>query len=149
MPEWTKKRLVIGLAVFFTAVGIWEFRLKPQYRPMYEHGVVLYQHGRYLEALQEFERAYAIAPNAVEVIAMAGWTNLKLRRYEEARFYFQRAQRLEPRNQEAQLGAAFVAWHAGQKLETARIEKLAAKHPEDEDVRQLLRAARAQSRQTR
>lgn len=145
MPEWTKKRLVLGLAVFFTAIGIWEFRLKPQYRPMYERGVVLYQHGRYLQALGEFEQAYAVAPNAVEVIVMAGWSNLKLRRYEEARFYFQRAQRVEPRNVEAQLGAAFVAWHAGQKLDTQRIERLAAKQPQDEDVRELLKAARAQN----
>jgi tetratricopeptide (TPR) repeat protein len=144
VPEWTKKRLVLGLAVFFTAVGIWEFRLKPQFRPMYEEGIVLYQHERYLEALQEFERAYRVAPNEVEVIAMMGWSNLKLRRYEEARFYFQRAQRIDPRNGEAQLGAAFVEWHGGRRLDTRKVERLAARYPDDADVQALAEAARKQ-----
>ncbi len=146
MPEWAKNRVVLGLAAFFLAVGIWEFRLKPQFRPMYERGVVLYQQPSYLEALREFERAYAVAPNRVEVIVMAGWSNLKLGRYEEARFYFQRAQRIEPRNGEAQLGAAFVDWQAGRPLDAEKIERLAARYPENGDVRALLTAARRQSR---
>jgi tetratricopeptide (TPR) repeat protein len=148
MPSWTKNRVVLGLAVFFAAMAVWEFRLKPQFRPMYERGIVLYQHGRYEEALREFDRAYQVAPNAVEVIVMMGWSNLKLRRYEEAGFYFQRAQRLDPRNDEAQLGGAFVAWHGGQRLDVKKIEKLGGRYTDDADVRALVAAARAQRQQS-
>ena len=143
MPKWAKNRLVLGLAVFFLAIGIWEAH-KPRFRPMYEEGIVLYQHQRYPEALREFERAYQVAPNEVSVIVMVGWSNLKLRRYEEARFYFQRAQRIEPRDGEAQLGAAFVDWYAGRRLDARKIERLAAKYPNDADVRSLAEAARKQ-----
>ncbi len=146
MPEWTRNRLWVGLAVFFTAMGIWEFGLKPQFRPMYERGIVLYQQQRYLEALQQFDRAYGVAPNQVAVIVMVGWSNLKLRRYEEAHFYFQRAQRLDPGNAEAQLGAAFVAWHTGQSLEGKRIQRLAARFPVDPDVRAMAEAAKAKEK---
>ena len=145
MPEWAKNRVVLGLAAFFVAMGIWEAR-KPKFRPMYESGVVLYRDGHYLEGLREFERAYAVAPNQVDVIVMVGWSNLKLRRYEEARFYFQRAQRIEPRNEEAQLGAAFADWHTGRALNARRIERLMERYPDDADVRALLTAARAQQR---
>ena len=143
MPEWTKNRVVLGLAVFFVAIGVWESR-KPRFRPMYEQGVVLYRDQRYLEALQQFERAYAVAPNQVEVLAMAGWSNLKLQRYEEARFYFQRAQRIEPRDPEAQLGAALVDWQSGRTLEVKRIRSLAARFPDDPDVRAMAEAANRQ-----
>lgn len=141
-----KKRLVLGLAVFFSAVAVWEFRLKPQFRPMYERGIVRYQQGRYLEALEEFERAYAVAPNQVDVIVMVGWSNLKLRRYEEAGFYFQRAGRIEPRNSEAQLGAVYVAWHAGRPVDRKVVERLAAKYPDDADVRAIAEAVRRQGK---
>jgi len=146
MPKWATNRLVLGLAVFFAAMAMWEFRLKPQYRPMYERGIVLYHDGRYEPALREFERAYQVAPNAVEVIVMMGWSNLKLRRYEEARFFFQRAERIDPRNDEARLGAAFVAWHGGQRLDVKQVEKLAVRHADDADVQALVAAARKQQR---
>lgn len=146
MPEWARNRVVIGLAVFFLAVGMWEAH-KPKFRPVYEEGVLLYQRGNALGALHEFERAYAIAPNQLEVIVMLGWSNLKLRRYEEARFYFRRAQRIEPRNTEARLGMEFVDWQAGRPLDAKHIEALAAKVPGDEDVQRLLKAAREQARE--
>ena len=143
MPEWTRNRLVLGLAVFFIAMGIWQSR-KPQFRPMYEQGMVLYQQQSYLEALQQFDRAYGVAPNQEAVIVMMGWSNLKLRRYEEARFYFQRALRLEPHNAEAQLGAALVAWQSGQRLDGRKIERLAARFPGDPEVRAMAEAVRKQ-----
>lgn len=146
MPKWTSNRLTLGLAVFFAAMAVWEFQLKPQYRPMYEQGSVLYHEQRYEAALHEFERAYQVAPNAMEVIVMMGWSNLKLGRNEEARFYFQRAERVDPRNDEARLGAAFVAWHSGQKLDAKRIEKSAARYAGDAEVQALLAAARKQQR---
>ncbi len=146
MPKWATNRVALGLAVFFAAMAMWEFRLKPQYRPMYEQGSVLYHDGKYEPALRQFERAYQVAPNAVEVIVMMGWSNLKLRRYEEARFYFQRAERVDPRNEEARLGAAFVAWHGGQRLDAKQIEKLAGRYPGDADMQALAAAAREQQR---
>ena len=145
MRSWWRNRVVIGLAVFLCAVGAWDFHFKPQFRPMYERGVVLYRGAQYEDALREFAEAYRVASNEPEVIVMLGWTNLKLRRYEEARFYFQRARRLDPRNDEGQLGMAFLAWHSGQHLDVNKVEKLAARHRDDADVRAMLQAARRQA----
>src|SRR5262245_46579328 len=110
---WLTNRVVIGLIVFFTLIGFWEFSWKPQYRGFYEQGVVYYQAGRYQEALNEFNTAYNIAPNAVDVLMMQGWVNLKLRRYEEARMFFDRVLRIDPRVEEARMGAGFVALDTG------------------------------------
>ncbi len=145
MPSWARNRVVLGMAAFFLAIGVWQAH-RAKFRPMYEEGIRLYQHERYLEALRQFERAYAVAPNQAEVIVMVGWSNLKLRRYEEAQFYFKRAGRIEPRNGEAQLGAAFVDWHAGRPLDARKIERLAARSPGDEEVRALAEAAKKQAR---
>ncbi len=110
---WLTNRVLIGLLLFFTLVGLWEFKWKPQYRPHYEAGVSYYQSAEYQDALSAFERAYQIAPNSLDVIMMMGWANLKLRRFEEARFFFDRAIRIDPRTDEAQMGAAFVAMETG------------------------------------
>jgi len=142
MPKWAKNRVVIGLAVFFAVMVTWEFGFKPQFRPMYEQGTALYQKGRYEEALREFSRAYDIAPNELEVVVMMGWANLKLGRGEEAWFYFQRARRLDPRSDEAQIGAMFVAVRRGEKIDRARLEKLRARHPGNPDVEELAKAVR-------
>ncbi len=110
---WFTNRVVLGLLVFLVLVGIWEFRWKPQYRPYYEQGVAYYQRGTYIQAQSQFERAYDIAPNATDVIMMLGWTNLKLHRFEEARFFFDRVLRIDPRIEEAQMGSSFVALETG------------------------------------
>lgn len=139
MPEWARNRVVLGMVVFFVAIGVWESR-KPRFRPMYEEGTVLYRQARYTEALAEFERAYAVAPNEVEVIVMLGWAHLKLQHHEEARFCFQRAQRIDPRNSEAQLGAVFVDWQSGQTVDEKKVRNLAARYPDDPDVRAMAEA---------
>ena len=110
---WLTNRVLIGLALFFILVGFWEFRWKPQYRPHYETGVSYYQAGKYMEALNAFQQAYEIAPNSLDVIMMMGWANLKVKRFEDARFYFDRAIKIDPRTDEAQIGAAFVALETG------------------------------------
>ncbi len=110
---WLTNRVLIGLFLFFGVVAVWEFRWKPQYRPYYEEGVAYYQAGRYPDAASAFTRAYQIAPNSLDVIMMMGWANLKLKRFEEARFYFDRAIKIDPRTDEAQIGAAFVALETG------------------------------------
>ena len=128
-------RVFLGMLVFFVAVGMWEFRWKPQYRPFYEQGIALYQKEQYLPALRQFTRAYEISPNAVDVIIMMGWTNLKLKRWEEARFYFNRAIRIDPRLEEAQMGAAFVALETGHgKLDPALLSRLLGKRQGDPNV---------------
>ena len=106
-------RVLIGMVVFFMLVGLWEFRWKPQYRPLYEVGVSHYQAGRYPEALDQFQRAYEIAPNSLDVILMLGWAHFKVNHFEDARFFFDRALRINERTEEAQLGAAFVALETG------------------------------------
>ncbi|MBI2683555.1 MAG: hypothetical protein HYX26_10160 [Acidobacteriales bacterium] len=106
-------RVTLGLILFFILIGVWEFKWKPQYRPLYQDGVKLYQDARYREALEVMNKAYDIAPNSVDVIMMQGWINLKLKRYEEARLYFGRVLRIDPRVEEAQLGQAFVTLETG------------------------------------
>ncbi len=111
--RWFTNRVVWGLLVFLVGVGIWEFRYKPQYRPFYEEGVKRYQAGEYMESLDQFQRAYAIAPNSTDVLLMMGWSNMKLHHFEEARFYFERALRIDPRITEARLGLSFVVLETG------------------------------------
>ncbi len=137
MRSWWRNRVLLGVAVFLCAIGAWEFRLKPQFRPMYERGVVLYRAGQLENALREFGEAYAVSPNQVEVILMVGWTNLKLRRLEESRYYFARAQRLSPYNNEAQVGAVLVEWNSGRAVDRAKAKRLAAKFPNDADLKAI------------
>ena len=98
-------RVILGMLVFFIAVAFWVFRVQKQYQPLYKEGVADYQQGQYTDALDKFSRAYNIAPNAQDVILMMGWTNLKLRRFEEAGYYFNRALAVDPKAEEARLGA--------------------------------------------
>jgi hypothetical protein len=139
---WATNRVVIGLIVFFIAIGFWEFKLKPQYRGYYEQGIAHYHAGRYQEALAELDRAYNIAPNAVDVLMMQGWVNLKLKRYEEARMYFDRVLRIDPRVEEARMGSAFVAIDTGRgEIDYKSISKYLGKRAADPNVAILLAAA--------
>ena len=142
MRKWWRNRVVVGLIVFLAAVAVWELAMKPQFRPGYERGVVMYRAGQFEEAVREFGGAYAIAPNEVEVVVMLGWTNLKLRRLEEARYYFGRAQRLSPYSNEAQLGAVLVDWNSGRGVDQVKVKRLAARFPNDPDVRAIVAAGR-------
>lgn len=141
-------RVFLGMLLFFTLIGLWEFRWKPQYRPFYEQGISLYQGGQYLPALRQFTRAYEISPNAVDVIIMMGWTNLKLKRWEEARFYFNRALRIDPRLEEAQMGASFVALETGRgTLDPKLLSKLLGRRQGDPNVMILVAGALQQEGQ--
>jgi hypothetical protein len=44
---------------------------------------------------------------------MLGWAHYKVNHFEDARFFFDRALRINPRTEEAQLGSAFVALETG------------------------------------
>lgn len=110
---WFLNRVFWGMFLFLFVVALWEFYWKPQYKPMYEQGVKQYQSGDYARALGSFSQAYAIAPNSTDVILMMGWTNYKLKYWDEARYYFTRALRLDPRVEEAQIGLAFVSFETG------------------------------------
>lgn len=135
---WLTNRVLIGMVVFFALVGFWEFRWKPQYRPVYEVGVSHYQAGRFPEALEQFERAYGIAPNALDVILMLGWAHFKVNHFEEARFFFDRALRINPRTEEAQLGSAFVALETGRgELDVDLIREYLGNRGADPGVRIL------------
>jgi len=101
-------RLILGMVIFLLLVGVWEFGLKAQYRPHYRAGVRHYKQGDFPRALSSFERAYAIAPNADEVVVMMGWTMLQLKRYDESAYYFGRAVKLAPADAEARRGAVLA-----------------------------------------
>ncbi|MBI2679329.1 MAG: tetratricopeptide repeat protein [Candidatus Koribacter versatilis] len=142
---WFTNRVVIGMVLFFVIMAMWEFKWKPQYRPFYENGVASYQKGRYSDALEELNRAYSVAPNALDVIVMLGWTNLKLNHFEDARFYFDRALRIDPRTEEAQIGASFVALETGRgKIDYALLNKMLGRRGQDPNVRILAAGALVQ-----
>lgn len=139
---WFTNRVIIGVAVFMVLVGFWEFKWKPQYRPHYEAGVAAYQKGAYILALGYFVRAYEIAPNSTDTVMMLGWTNLKLHRFEEARFYFDRVLRIDPRIEEAQMGASFVALETGRgKINPKFLGEMLAARGGDANVRILAAGA--------
>ena len=141
-------RVILGVLVIFVGVGLWEFHFKPQYKPLYEQAVQEYQKGEYLLALPKIEQAYEIAPNALDVIIMRGWILLKLNRFEEARVYFDRAIRLDPRAEEAQIGAGFVALETGRgTLNASILEKILGHRSADPGVRMVAAAALEQSGQ--
>jgi hypothetical protein len=141
---WWLNRIFIGLAAFLVMVGAWEFKWKPQYRPFYENGVRFYQAGDYSRALEEMNQAYKIAPNSVDVIMMEGWVNLKLKRYEEARMYFTRALRIDPRLEEARMGQAFVTLDTGRgEIDYSTLAKYLGKRTADPNVAILIAGALA------
>jgi len=143
---WLLNRVVLGLIAFFTLAALWEFKWKPQYRGFYEDGVRLYKSGQYLRALDAFNTAYGIAPNAVDVIIMQGWTNLKLNRLEEARYYFDRAIRIDPRTEEAQIGMSFVALETGRgEMDPALLSRILKGRKNDPNV--MILVAGAEERQ--
>ncbi len=135
-------RVILGMLAFFVLIAIWEFSLKPQYRPSYDTGLKHYRNGDYKAALVEFQKAYDIASNNADVVIMMGWTNLKLRRLDEARFYFDRAITIDPRAQEARLGKSFVALETGKgEIEPAVLEEILKQRSSDPDVMILAAAA--------
>ncbi|HEY3927963.1 MAG TPA: tetratricopeptide repeat protein [Candidatus Koribacter sp.] len=139
---WLFNRVVAGLIVFMIATALWEFEWKPQYRPYYEDGVRLYEKGQYQQAQGAFDRAYGISPNAVDVIVMQGWNNLKLGRFDEARYYFTRALRIDPRTEEAQIGLSFVTLETGHgEMDSAALSEILSKRKDSPDVMLLLAQA--------
>lgn len=146
---WFTNRVYIGLIIFLVLVGFWEFKWKPQYRPYYEQGVRYYQAGRYMEALVQFDHAYSIAPNSMDVVMMEGWTNLKLNRFDDARMYFDRVIRNAPHIEEAQIGAAFVAMETGKgKLDHRILARYLGKRVNDPNVAILVAGALLQDGRT-
>jgi hypothetical protein len=144
LVRWLQNRVILGMVIFFVLVGLWEFRWKPQYKPSYEAGVAAYRAGRYLDAANSLNRAYEIAPNAVDVIMMLGWTELKLNHFEEARFYFNRALKIDPRTEEARIGISFVAIETGRgELDAKLLGKILEGRSGDPNLRVLVAAAMA------
>jgi tetratricopeptide (TPR) repeat protein len=135
-------RVILGMLAFFIAVAFWQFRISKQYQPFYKEGVVDYQKGQYTDALDKFTQAYNIKPNALDVILMMGWTNLKLRRFEEAGYYFNRALAIDPKTEEARLGAGFVALETGRgTLDLRVLTDLLQRRRNDPSVKLLVAGA--------
>jgi tetratricopeptide (TPR) repeat protein len=135
-------RVILGMLAFFIVVAFWTFRVRQQYQPLYKEGVVDYQKGQYSDALEKFTRAYSISPNAQDVILMMGWTNLKLRRFEEAGYYFNRALSIDPKTEEARLGAGFVALETGRgTMDLTVLQSLLERRRNDPSVKLLVAGA--------
>jgi tetratricopeptide (TPR) repeat protein len=135
-------RVILGAVLIFLLVAAWEFHWKAQYRPMYELAIQQYHSGNYQAGLTEIEKAYEIAPNSMDVIVMRGWFLLKLHRFEEARIYFDRALKIDPREEEAQIGSAFVVLETGRgKLNTSILSKILGRRIGDPNVRIIVAGA--------
>jgi tetratricopeptide (TPR) repeat protein len=144
--KFLKNRVWMGLLIFLVGVGIYEFHWKPQYKPLYEKGIKFYHAGEYNSALDALQQAYAVAPNATDVSMMLGWTELKLRHYEEARYYFGRTLKIDQENDEARVGNAFVAVETGRgELDPDLLRRILEKRKTDPNVRVLVAAALANS----
>src|SRR5437868_8418834 len=136
---WITNRVVLGLVAILALTGFWEFKWKPQYRGYYVKGVQLYHSGKYLEAEDAFSQAYNIEPNAMDVILMEGWTNLKLNRVEVARYYFDRALRIDSGSDEANIGMSFVKLESGRgELNPVALSRILETRKNDPDVLFLL-----------
>ena len=96
-------RIWVATAVIFLAAALYEVRLKPQSRPLYERARSLYGQQNYVASLQELNRAYEIEPNSTDILVLMGWNQLKLRQLDEARNNFSRASRLNPKLVEEEL----------------------------------------------
>ncbi|HTK95680.1 MAG TPA: hypothetical protein VL382_08570 [Terriglobales bacterium] len=143
--RWLTNRVIIGMVLFFGIMAMWEFKWKPQYRPFYESGIAHYKAAEYQDALDDFTRAYNIAPNAVDVIVMMGWSNLKLKHWEDARFYFNRALRIDSRTEEAQVGVSFVALETGRgTIDYKLLNKMLGRRGRDPNIQILAAGALVQ-----
>ena len=139
---WFTNRVVLGLIAFIVITALWEFKWKPQYHDFYEEGVRLYKNGNYPLAQKALDKAYEIAPNALDVIIMEGWNNLKQNQLEQARFYFTRAVRIDPTAEEAQMGISFVALETGHgELDPALLTRILQGRKNDANVMILLAGA--------
>jgi tetratricopeptide (TPR) repeat protein len=140
-----RNRAFLGAVALLVLLGCWEFRWKPQYRPYYESGRQKYLHGDYAQALSSLETAYAIQPNATEIITLMGWTHFKLHHLDKARLYFHRALKIEPDNEEAYLGTAALELKRGKIFQLDRLEAFMQKRAGDPDVTAILAAAYVQA----
>lgn len=139
---WLTNRVVLGLIAFIVVTALWEFKWKPQYHDFYEEGVRFYKNGNYPLAQKALDKAYEIAPNALDVIIMEGWNNLKQNQLEQARFYFTRAVRIDPTAEEAQMGISFVALETGHgDLDPALLARILQGRKNDPNVMILLAGA--------
>lgn len=146
MMKLLRNRVWMGLLIFLIGVGVYEFKWKPQYKPLYEKGIKFYHDGQYNNALDTLQQAYSVAPNATDVSMMLGWTELKLRHYEEARYFFGRTLKIDPENDEARIGNAFVAVETGRgELDPDLLKRILEKRKTDPNVRVLVAAALANS----
>jgi hypothetical protein len=139
-----RNRVILGAIALLVLLGCWEFRWKPQYRPLYERSRVHYQRHEYSQALSSLSSAYEIEPNAAEVVTLLGWTNLKMHRPEEAEYFFKRALHIDGDIDEARIGLAALALDSGRPVDVRPLQHILQKRPGDPDVIALLAGAHRQ-----
>ncbi len=129
-------RVLIVIAVVLIAAALYEVKLKPQSRPLYERALNLYRQEKYAASLLELERAYQIEPNSTGILVLRGWNFLKLRQYNDARDNFGRAARLDPKLVEPQLGLAYVALETGKgEAPLVGVRAMLEKDPSNRDFK--------------
>ena len=139
LHRWATNRVLLGIVDFLCCRGFLGIQVEAAISSVLRTGGGrLPARASYDAALRQMQRAYNIAPNSTDVIMMMGWINLKLKHYEEARFYFQRVLKIDDRIEEAQMGNAFVSLETGRgELSSAILEKIFEGRQSDPNVRIL------------
>ena len=99
---------------------------------------------RFDESRAEFDRVIATKPASVEALVGTARTYAWSGQLAEARQWYERALRVEPENKDARVGLAYLDLWSGAPERAARsAAELERAHPQDADVLELGRRARA------
>ena len=100
--------------------------------------------GRQEEARREFAVVVEAKPGKVDALLGMARTYAWTGRLSEARAWYERALRVDPDNKDAQLGLAYLyLWSDSAEEAERRANELGRAHPEDPEVQELDRRARA------
>lgn len=106
-------------------------------------GEVLFQEGRFQEALQVFEEVIRQKPESVEALNNAGVTYLELGRIEEAIEALRKSLEINPGNQNSFFSLIDCYWEHGEEAEAGKIYKTYEKYVPESTVKQQYKDALA------
>jgi len=99
--------------------------------PLFAKGDTLFQEGRFIEAMAEYQRVIERDPNFAEAYARLGVIHNQLQRFKEAEKYLRKALELSERD-DVKLNLAYTLTKLGKLFEAFRILKeLYEKNPDD------------------
>jgi tetratricopeptide (TPR) repeat protein len=75
---------------------------------LYKLGMIYYGKGDYLKASNYFSKLVNLYPFSYDGVIMLAWTNLKLKKYREAKVLFYKALMIKPDDKSAQEGLSYI-----------------------------------------